>query len=128
VSTVNPDYIRQVLEAKRDELLSSTSGRNEILIEKVADEFETMQQQLNREVAISNLDRESKLLKAIGAAIARLADGTFGLCLHCDEPISEKRLRAIPWAGYCVSCQETIDRQHSKNEAADMQDTIDRAA
>jgi DnaK suppressor protein len=128
VYAVNRDGIRQALDAKHKEILSGTCDRDEILIDKVADEFERMQQHLNREVAISNLDRESKLLKNVQAALTRLADNTFGLCLHCEEPIPEKRLKAIPWAAYCVSCQETIDRRFSDDEAAYLEDTIEPAA
>ena len=59
---------RKVLETKRRELLSGTSDREEILIENAAEDFDRLQQQMNREVAIRNLDRESKLLKEVQAA------------------------------------------------------------
>ncbi len=109
-------HVRQALERKRKELLSSTSYRDEILIEKTADEFDTIQQLLNREVAIGNLDRTAKLLKDVQAAITRTTNGTFGVCLHCEEPIPEKRLKAVPWAAHCVICQEAIDRELSTGE------------
>jgi DnaK suppressor protein len=78
-----------------------------------------LQQQLNREVAIRNLDRESKLLKDVQAAINRTEDESFGVCLRCEEEIPEKRLKALPWAAYCVACQETIDRQRAAGEPVD---------
>ncbi len=112
----NLDTIRRALDAKRKELLSGGSDRNEILIETVADEFDRIQQELNREVVITNLDRESRLLKDVQAAIARLANGSFGICLHCEEEIPEKRLKAIPWAAYCVACQERIEQQRLTGE------------
>ena len=102
---------RRVLESKRDELLKDTADRDEILIENAAEEFDRLQQQLNREVAIRNLDRTSKLLKNVQAALARIDTETYGVCPHCDEEIPEKRLEAVPWAGYCVICQEEIDRR-----------------
>src|SRR5579875_1789022 len=104
---------RRLLETKQRELLAGSSDRAEILIENAAEEFDRLQQQLNREVAIRNLDRESKLLKEVQAAMARVEDETFGICLRCEEDIPEKRLKALPWAAYCVSCQETIDRQRA---------------
>jgi serine/threonine protein kinase len=61
-----PDEYWPVLEAKRRELLSGSSAREEILIEPAADEFDRLQHQLNREVAIRKLDRESALLKQFG--------------------------------------------------------------
>lgn len=113
MSTKLINDIRKALEAKRDELLTSTGDREEILIEHAAEEFDRLQQQLNREVAIRNLDRGSTLLKQVQAALARMEDGTFGICLRCDEPIPERRLKALPWAAYCVPCQEFIDRQRA---------------
>jgi len=113
------DTFRRVLEAKRKDLLAGSSDREEILIENAAEEFDRLQQQLNREVAIRNLDRESKLLKEVQAAITRLDEETFGICLRCEEPIPEKRLKALPWAAFCVSCQEAIDRQRAAGEPVD---------
>lgn len=119
---------RETLETKRHELMAGGSDRDEIMIENAAEEFDRLQQQLNREVAIRNLDRESKLLKEVRAAIARLDKGTFGICLRCEEEIPEKRLKAVPWAAYCVSCQETIERQRAAGERVDDDEAFELAA
>ena len=116
MSDINVNSFRQVLEARKKELLVGGSDREEILIENAAEDFDRLQQQMNREVAIRNLDRESKLLKEVQGALNRMEDDTFGVCLRCEEPIPEKRLRALPWAAYCVSCQETIDRLRAAGE------------
>lgn len=115
----NYEKYKVILEAKRKELLSGSSDLEEIAIENAAEEFDRLQQQLNREVAIRNLDRQSTLLKSVQAALARMADETFGVCLRCDEPIPEKRLNALPWAAYCVPCQEKIDAQRAAGEVDD---------
>jgi DnaK suppressor protein len=39
------------------------------------------------------------------AALARVDDGSYGLCLHCEEPIATERLAILPSARYCMSCQ-----------------------
>jgi DnaK suppressor protein len=109
--SLNVNEFRKLLEARRKELLSNVSDREEIRIENAAEDFDRLQQQLNREVAIRNLDRESKLLKNVQSALARIEEGTFGICLRCDEEIPERRLKALPWAAYCVACQEVVDRQ-----------------
>jgi len=119
MSEIKRDEFQRVLEAKKKELLAGGSDREEILIENAAEDFDRLQQQLNREVAIRNLDRESKLLKEVQAALNRIEEGTFGVCLRCDEDIPEKRLRALPWAAYCVACQETIDRLRAAGESVD---------
>jgi len=50
-------------------------------------------------------------LRLVDEALERLEAGDFGLCLECENPIPEKRLRAIPWARYCVPCQEKVARR-----------------
>jgi DnaK suppressor protein len=118
---------RQALEKKRNELLMGSSDREDILIENAAEDFDRLQQQLNREVAIRNLDRESAMLKNVQAALARFDNETFGVCLRCDEDIPEKRLNALPWAAHCVKCQEIVDRQRAMGEVED-DDTVEIAA
>ena len=118
---------RQALEKKRNELLRGSSDREDILIENAAEDFDRLQQQLNREVAIRNLDRESAMLKNVQAALARFDNETFGVCLRCDEDIPEKRLNALPWAAYCVKCQEIVDRQRAMGEVED-DDAVEIAA
>src|SRR5579883_2013026 len=119
MSNININEFRKVLETKQRELLAGTSDRDEILIQNAAEDFDRLQQQLNREVAIRNLDRESKLLKDVRAALNRIEDGSYGICLRCEEEIPEKRLHALPWAAYCVSCQEAIDRMRADGEEVD---------
>lgn len=53
------------------------------------------------------------LLREIEEALERLRERTYGTCQDCGLPISRKRLEAIPWASYCVSCQER--RQSGNN-------------
>jgi DnaK suppressor protein len=117
---------QRVLERKHKDLLSASSNREEIAIEVTADEMDRLQQQLSREVAIRNLDQNSKLLKSVKAALDRIDDEIFGVCLRCEEPIHEKRLQAIPWASHCVACQEMLDGEPTSFKDDD--DTIGFAA
>jgi DnaK suppressor protein len=54
--------------------------------------------------------QEGALLELVDAALARVQDGTFGECLHCGQEISAKRLSAVPWTRYCITCQELIEQ------------------
>jgi len=101
---------RQILEARQTELSAVLRNREGIAIEKSPDALDEVQHAAERELAIRNLDRESQLLRLVKGAIGRLNDGSFGTCLHCEEEISIKRLNAVPWAAYCISCQEMVDR------------------
>lgn len=48
-------------------------------------------------------------LGQVRLALERLADGEFGECLQCGNPIGEKRLEAVPWTAHCIACQEKIE-------------------
>lgn len=101
---------KTLLEAKQAELAGGLRNREGIAIEKTADALDEVQLAGERELAIRTLDRESILLRNVRGAIARMADGSYGTCLHCEEEISPKRLNAVPWTAYCIKCQEAADR------------------
>jgi DnaK suppressor protein len=110
MSKTELEKYKATLEAKKAEIAASLRNRDEIAIEKAADAIDEVQLAGERELAIRNLDRESILLRNVRAALARIADGSFGTCLHCEEDISPKRLNAVPWAPFCIRCQEAADR------------------
>lgn len=58
------------------------------------------------------------LLREIEEALNRMEDGEYGVCMECDEPISIKRLQAVPWARYCVRCQEELSGNSSSRQTA----------
>lgn len=101
---------KSVLEAKRAELTGALCHREEIAIETTPDTLDEVQMTGERDLAIRNLDRDSRMLRLIRTALARIAEGSFGVCQRCEEDISPKRVQALPWAAYCISCQEQIDR------------------
>ncbi len=55
-------------------------------------------------------------LRQIQQALDRLQLGEYGICLSCDGPIASKRLQALPWAKYCVNCQERIGEKHPDDD------------
>jgi DnaK suppressor protein len=101
---------RNVLEAKQADLIHMMRNRDGIAIEKSADAFDEVQYATERELAIRNLDRDSNLLRNVRGALGRIEDGSFGVCQHCEEDISPKRLAAVPWTAFCIVCQELADR------------------
>ena len=105
---------KEVLETKQAELAQVLRNREGIAIEKSPDALDEVQNAAERELAIRNLDRESNLLRNVRAALARIDEGTFGVCLHCEEDISIKRLNAVPWAPYCIQCQEMADKNQEE--------------
>ena len=59
-----------------------------------------------KELLFSQSTNERNTLKLIEDALARLEEGSFGECQNCGNDIQAKRLDAIPWAAYCIRCQE----------------------
>jgi DnaK suppressor protein len=111
---------KNTLEAKQAELVHFVSNREGIAIEKSPDALDEVQHAAERELAIRNLDRESNLLRNVRGALRRLNEGQFGVCVHCEEEISPKRLAAVPWTAYCIQCQELADRNQAEgNEQFD---------
>jgi DnaK suppressor protein len=110
---------KATLEAKRTELSVGLRNRADIAIEKTPDALDEVQLAGERELAIRNLDRESLLLRSVRGALARIADGSYGICLHCEEEIKPKRLDAVPWTKYCLRCQEAADRHEFETESAE---------
>jgi DnaK suppressor protein len=101
---------KQILEARQAELAEVIRNREGITIEKSPDALDEVQNAAERELAIRNLDRESNLLRNVRAALRRIDEGMYGICVHCEEDISPKRLNAVPWTPYCIACQEAADR------------------
>ncbi len=115
---------KAMLEAKRAELSAGLRNRDDIAIEKTPDALDEVQLAGERELAIRNLDRESNLLRSVKGALARIADGSFGTCLHCEEEIKPKRLEAVPWAKYCIRCQEAADRHEFETDSGETIDEL----
>src|SRR5690348_7021425 len=122
------DKYKKILETKRDELARGLRNREDIAIEKTPDALDEVQLAGERELAIRNLDRESNLLRNVRSALGRIADGSYGVCLHCEEDIKPKRLDAVPWTKYCIRCQEAADRHEFEAEGESIDSLLANAA
>ena len=101
---------QEVLKRKAAELGQLLLKRDDIAIEKSADQMDEIQFASERELAIRNVDRDSTLLRGVKAALGRIHDGSFGNCIECESAISPKRLKAVPWAPRCIQCQAAEDQ------------------
>ncbi len=100
---------REVLQAKQAELSHNSRALESIAIERSADALEEAQYKSAREVAIAGLNRESSVRRDVAMALLRIQNGTFGVCMHCDNDISRRRLEAVPWTSLCIRCREAAD-------------------
>ncbi len=107
--------LKDTLLTRRRELEPRVS-REDIAIERLSDSIDIVQYSADRELAISSLSLNWRTLRDIDAALARIADGSYGVCRHCEEEIAARRLRAIPWAECCIKCQEARDQEQKSDE------------
>src|SRR5260370_40634753 len=105
--------IEDLLRGQEDPL----GRRDESAVESPPDTLDQVQKAAVRALAIRPLELDSNRLRGLRDALARIEDGTYGTCLRCDGEISLKRLKAGPWAAYCLACQEAAD--HEESEAAE---------
>ncbi len=99
------------LEEKADEIRENLKGSRagKALIGEQTQNLEDLPVQSHEEWIFLNRNSiDVALLREVQEALERVEDGSYGQCMECDEPISTKRLEAVPWARYCISCQEEM--------------------
>jgi DnaK suppressor protein len=102
--------VRILLESRHDVLSKRVHDRNAIAIENTADTMDEVRLAEERDLATRLLERDFADIRLVDAALSRIKNGTYGLCLRCDETISLNRLGVMPHAAYCVNCQEAVER------------------
>jgi DnaK suppressor protein len=102
--------VRAVLESQRDVLSRRLHSRNAIAVENTADTMDEVGLAEERDLATRILERDFADIRLVETALTRITTGTYGLCLRCDDAISLNRLRVMPHAAFCISCQEAAER------------------
>jgi DnaK suppressor protein len=75
---------------------------------------------VNKELALRLGERESRMVADIDQALLRIKEGAYGVCARCGEPISERRLEAVPTARYDAACQTIIEAANGDDEHASL--------
>jgi DnaK suppressor protein len=119
--------LRAVLTTRIAELERFTRHRDGIAVERSADQLDQIQAASQRALVVCNLEREFNQLQNARAALRRIQEGSFGICQECDQDIHPKRLAAVPWATFCIRCQERIDGNLEEVQAPS-RDRLGRAA
>lgn len=114
---------KKVLEKKAEEVRRSMSAQKAAQVvsrlDVPSDEGDLSQQHHEEWIFLNRNTIDMKLLREISDALHRIEQETYGICLECEEPISVKRLDAVPWARYCVKCQESIAARIAQGEVID---------
>ncbi len=80
----------------------------------LADEADLANNAISQSVSFSIREKEMVKLRRIDNALARIEEGTYGICIESGEEIEEKRLETQPWAEYCIEVAEEFEREQNK--------------
>jgi DnaK suppressor protein len=104
------EYYKKKLLARREELLKTIARTEEE--GRTADDDPTVDladkaaNSYTKEFLFGQTNADRSLLQLIDEALLRVKAGTYGSCIECGEELQQKRLEAVPWARYCVTCAE----------------------
>jgi DnaK suppressor protein len=102
--------LRQQQKQIEQSLVSAVTQGREVTADDSQDVADQAVQSYQKEMLFSQGTSGHEQLALVRLALERLDDGSFGACIHCSTAIGEKRLEALPWTPYCISCQEKIER------------------
>ena len=107
--------IKDMLVKMREELVQEIVRRSKVTteagVQDIGDILDSVSEERSRELDMILTDREKKKLNQIDDALDRIEDATYGMCEECGVKIPKGRLKVMPFAKYCVECQEKIERE-----------------
>ena len=105
--------LKRILEDRRREILTEVQDKmRDVRAEAngegqgVLDAAETSEADIQDDIEFALIQMKTETLHKIEEALGRLEEGTYGNCFECGEEISERRLRALPFAVRCKDCEE----------------------
>ena len=117
--------LKRILEERRREIMGQVQGKiRDVRTEGannpntgVLDAVESSEADIQDDIEFALIQMKSETLSKIEEALHRLEDGTFGYCFECGEEISERRLRALPFAVRCKDCEEARETAQQRERA-----------
>lgn len=107
MSDLKTQEIKDRLAAEREIILAKLNG-NDLSVDdsETPDPVDLAVRNYSKNVQLALSENESRQLELIDEALERLEEEEYGVCQNCEQEINPKRLAAIPWARYCLDCQE----------------------
>jgi DnaK suppressor protein len=117
------EYFRELLNERMKNLLEEaektvTGMTNER--DTFPDPTDRANLETDRNFLLRIRDRERKLIGKIKEALARIDDGTFGICEECGDDISEERLKARPVTTLCIDCKTKAEEEEKEKKKASL--------
>jgi DnaK suppressor protein len=113
---------RKQLETRKQSL-SNSATRTEVEGRNVdaggsSDSADRADENYLKEFLFSLSENDRRLLRLVESALHRIDEGDFGQCISCGDTIGTKRLQAVPWAAYCLACQERVEAEQEVRVAS----------
>ena len=107
----NLKEIKEKLIAERDLLIEKLKD-NDLSVDdsETPDPVDLAVRNYSKNVMLAVSENERKQLLLVDEALLRIGDDDYGHCQNCENEINPKRLAAIPWARYCLNCQELLEQ------------------
>jgi len=106
--------LRDRLQKQKDEIVDmyrqDLRAGQESADENTDDIVDRANNAYNRELMFSLSDAERGMLLQVENALGRMEEGTYGVCASCGNRIALPRLEAVPWARFCIDCQELAEK------------------
>jgi DnaK suppressor protein len=111
LSDMREKLIAEISENLVPESLTASSDIGD-LVDQAGDERD-------RELSLLLTGRDKEKLAAINEALEKLKEGTYGICEECGDKVGQGRLKVMPLAKYCVTCQSRIEREMTLQRKAE---------
>jgi len=111
MSVLKIEKIKDKLILERELLLAKLGG-NDLSVDssETPDPVDLAVRNYSKNVMLAVSENDSRQVILINEALTRIADEEYGTCQNCEKPINPKRLDAVPWARYCLNCQELVEQ------------------
>lgn len=115
------DEMKAILLKMKEETLDEIKktlkdGSNAPAGEPSGDIYDQASSERDRELGLLLGDREREKLKSIDEALLKISEGEYGICEECEEDIPLGRLKAMPFARYCVKCKADIEKMQAQTK------------
>jgi DnaK suppressor protein len=116
ITSARDGDLRKMLQGRRREMRDDVQGRiHDVRTDgpsPILDAGEHAEADVQDDIELALIQMRAETVVRIDEALVRLDAGVYGLCVECDEEISEPRLRALPFAVRCTACEER--REHGE--------------
>ena len=111
-------YFKEILESRKEQITKNIFGVQEEITQakslELNDEGDHAVANNNTIVESAIVSQQEEELKEINVALAKIANGEYGICEMCEDPIGFQRLKVKPHATYCIDCREIVEKSNNQ--------------